>query len=160
MNLKRKELSHLLPFQKKYITDTTEYFKLKGVNVSIQIVGLYDEYNRVGDCIEISILGGGIFIEFSILSYPFCCGASILMNVSYTYRLQKEDCKIIDAYVEAFNKDKTRSICQFMSSYEQHKFLDEGFRMCGWESAYDYFNKNSGNACFVLIKEVECHATE
>ncbi len=158
MNLKRKEI-HLLPFQKKYVTDTIEYFKLKGVNVSIHIVGLYDEYSKVGDYIEISALDS-IFIEFSILSYPFCCGASILMNVSYQYRMQKEDCTIIDSYVKAYNKDKIRSVCQFMSSYEQHKLLDEGFRMCGWELAYDYFNKNSGNECFVLIKEVECHATE
>jgi len=159
MNLKRQESKHILPFQQKYIDDTIKYFKLKGRTVNITIIPLYDEFSKVGDCVEIWS-SDSIFIEFSILSYPFCCGASILMNVNYQYTTQKEDCKIIDAYIEGYNKDKTRALCQFMSSYGQHKLLYEGLEACGWTLAYDYFNKNSGNTCYTIIKEVDCNALE
>jgi len=154
MTLKSQIPNNLTTSQKTYIEETIAYFKSKNVNAAILISTLHDEYNRVGETVTICDEERTL-IKFSVLCYPFCCGASILMDVDFSYKTQREDMEVVNNYIYQFNKVRSKATCQFMSSYDTHRNLHTYFLSLGWKEIYKYHNINSGNKCFIIVKDIE-----
>ena len=141
----------------RYIDSVIEYYKVKGIEVNVVINKLTDANNhKCGEEVNITDNRDDTqILYFKITTYPCCCGASILSDFCYSFRTIDKDFKLVDDYVKLFNKIRTITLCQFMSSYYDHQIIYNGLKSCGWELIGEYENENSDNECFIIIKVKE-----